>query len=532
MIFRWPVWSTNCEDSILVSASLEGDRDAFAQIVRRYQALVASITYSATGNLSESEDLAQETFVAAWKHLKSLREPGKLRAWLCGIARHASANALRRQEHEPAKGAASLEAAINTPASAAIPVEEAITREQEAILWRSLEQIPETYREPLILFYRENQSVESVAQSLELSEEVVRQRLSRGRKLLEERVAAFVEGALRRSAPGPSFTLAVIGALPAQTAALGAAGVAAAKTGAATKAAWAVLLSAFAGMFAAAIATYLGFKSDMADAGSERERCGVERFYTVLAASVIFSISLILIAVLARSFAVTHPGLYSGFAIVCAFSWIPPTGLLLLWVMGVTTSARIANGTFGREPERAGYEYRSGISLLGLPLVHIRFGGDLTMRYTPVKAWIAMADIAVGRLLAIGGIAIAPLAVGGFVIGALSFGGIGAGILCYGGFAFGVWVMGGLVAGLKTYGGFALGWIAAAGGIAVARQFAQGGIMVARHAGDAAAQVYLRNSAFFHYAPVLISNYLLPILCLASLPTLLRWHAGRKKHRR
>jgi hypothetical protein len=199
--------------------------------------------------------------------------------------------------------------------------------------------------------------------------------------------------------------------------------------------------------------------------------------------------------------------------------------------MGVTTRTRVANGSLGREPDRAVYEYRSRTSLLGLPLVHIRFGGNLTSRHTPVRAWIAVADIAVGRILAVGGIALAPLAVGGFVIGGLSFGGIGAGIGCYGGFALGVWVMGGLVVGLKTIGGFALAWIAAAGGIAVARQFAQGGIMIARHAGDAAAQAYLHDSAFFRYAPTLISRYLLPVLFLASLPAILRWHAGRKKHR-
>ena len=79
---------------------------------------------------------------------------------------------------------------------------QAISQEEEAILWRSLERIPETYREPLILFYREHESVERVAQVLELSEEAVRQRLSRGRKMLHEEVAAFVEGALRPDRAG------------------------------------------------------------------------------------------------------------------------------------------------------------------------------------------------------------------------------------------------------------------------------------------------------------------------------------------
>ena len=56
-------------DAQLVEGSLMGDRAAFARIVKRYQSLVCSITYNATGSLSLSEDLAQETFLAAWKQL-------------------------------------------------------------------------------------------------------------------------------------------------------------------------------------------------------------------------------------------------------------------------------------------------------------------------------------------------------------------------------------------------------------------------------------------------------------------------------
>jgi polyvinyl alcohol dehydrogenase (cytochrome) len=75
-------------DQELVAQSLTGNRDAFGLIVSRYQSLVCSITYSATGCLSRSEDLAQETFLTAWKQLGQLQEPAKLRAWLCGIARN------------------------------------------------------------------------------------------------------------------------------------------------------------------------------------------------------------------------------------------------------------------------------------------------------------------------------------------------------------------------------------------------------------------------------------------------------------
>lgn len=224
---------TASEDAELVNASLAGDREAFGQIVSRYQSLVCSLAYSATGSLSQSEDLAQETFFAAWKHLPELREPAKLRAWLCGIARNLINNFLRAQGREPSHRAESLEAILEPPSLEPLPGEHAISREEAEILWRALERIPETYREPLVLFYREHQSIEAVARDLELTEEAVRQRLSRGRKLLQEEVQAFVEGALAKTAPGIAFTVAVVAALPFAVTSANAAsvGVAVAKGG-------------------------------------------------------------------------------------------------------------------------------------------------------------------------------------------------------------------------------------------------------------------------------------------------------------
>jgi len=171
-------------DAELVSGSLAGNRDAFGQIVARYQSLVCSLAFSATGSLSQSEDLAQETFVTAWKQLAGLREPEKLRAWLCGIARNLINNSLRKQGREPSHRAESLEEIPEFHSPEPLPIEQTISNEEQAILCRSLERIPQIYREPLVLFYREHQSIEAVAQNLELTEDAVKQRLSRGRKML------------------------------------------------------------------------------------------------------------------------------------------------------------------------------------------------------------------------------------------------------------------------------------------------------------------------------------------------------------
>jgi RNA polymerase sigma factor (sigma-70 family) len=228
--------SAETADAELVSRVLSGDREAFNEIVVRYQTLICSLAYNGLGNLGQSEDVAQETFITAWKRLGHLREPGKLRGWLCGIVRNLVLKSLDRDGREPVQNADTLDAAHESPATQALPSEEAISKEEEAILWRSLQNIPSLYREPLILFYREHRSIETVAEELGLSVDAVKQRLSRGRGLLQQEVQAFVEKTLRRSAPSQRFSGAVLAALPGAplaTTGLGAAGkgAAAAKSG-------------------------------------------------------------------------------------------------------------------------------------------------------------------------------------------------------------------------------------------------------------------------------------------------------------
>ena len=75
-------------DIELIAASRRGDASAFGQIVERYQRAVCAVSYSGTGDRALSEDVAQDTFVTAWRQLAALREIERLPAWLCGIARN------------------------------------------------------------------------------------------------------------------------------------------------------------------------------------------------------------------------------------------------------------------------------------------------------------------------------------------------------------------------------------------------------------------------------------------------------------
>ena len=86
----------------------------------------------------------------------------------------------RRKASRPAESAQALDAVTTLPANEPEPTEAAVSREEESLVWQALERMPESYREPLILFYREDQSVAEVAGALKLSEDAVKQRLSRG----------------------------------------------------------------------------------------------------------------------------------------------------------------------------------------------------------------------------------------------------------------------------------------------------------------------------------------------------------------
>jgi len=385
-------------DAELVAHSLEGRRDAFRQIVERYQTLVCSLAYSATGNVSQSEEVAQETFLSAWKDLRLLRQPDKLRAWLCGIVRNQARRRWRTEGREPVRNAAPLEDADGSPTAEALPSEEAVSREEEAIMWRSLERIPENYREPLILFYREHRSIAHVAAELELSEDAVKQRLSRGRKLLQEEVQSFVENTLRRSAPGQMFSGAVLAALPAAAGATATAGAGfAAKGAAAAKsgllASW---LWPLVGILAGFAAQWTLFSGGPGDPARRSKRLGlVVAWVFVLAFSIGGQITL-------RSL-----GGYYGwsdrtfFSAVVWFWWFYAM-VIATWTIAVYrhTQALERTAATAGEPPR-----RSGVPVKPCPLFLAALGTNL-MLFSAVLllAWGAhdrvTAAIIVGVILA------------------------------------------------------------------------------------------------------------------------------------
>ncbi len=486
------------DDASLVARSLAGNRDAFGGIVSRYQSLICSVAFSATGSISRSEDLAQETFLTAWKDLRSLREPKQLRPWLCGIARNLVHNARRREGRDPSAIAEPIESAADAPAEHPLPTEQAISKEEEAILWRSMERIPEAYREPMVLFYRETQSVERVAAALGLSEDLVRQRLSRGRKLLQEQVLAFVEGALARSAPGADFTLGVVAALPGFSASALAATVAttAAKGSLVAKAAGVLaVFTAFTGLATSLVSGYASARANLNVMRTSQERAVFFRQLKVMAIGGFLLVAALLGLVLPRRFWSAHPltVVFIGVLVSLAYGvW------LVVMLSRYTHETRLVRAEAQRgKPElflqgtggSGALEYRSAATFLGLPLVHVRYAPP-QQNAGPAVGWIAIGDRAVGVLFALGAMAAGGISVGSVSVGGIAVGGVSVGLVSLGGVAFGLLALGSLSLGLLSFGAFSLGWTSALGAVAVARDSALGGLAVAQHANDDVAKAF------------------------------------------
>jgi zinc protease len=542
------------DDASLVARTLAGNQDAFERIVSRYQSLICSLAYSATGNVARSEDLAQESFLTAWKQLATLRDPTHLRAWLCGIARNLINNSCRKETRQPLHGAETLDFAHDTASRDCPPSDQAMNREEQAIVWRMLEEIPEPYRETLILFYREEKSVESVARQLDLSQDAVKQRLTRGREMVRMRSAELIEGVLAKTKPGRAFTIAVIAALPgaivgsASAAGLGAVGKAGLPAAKALLSAGALggMLGAFGGLLGGGLGTWASWQT----ARYQRQRDLIKRGVTFFAVCmVIFMAPFAVISVIGWGM-VRHHQLAYGLSL--SIWMLAFTGVTLGWTLWFMrrfrriTAEEMATGTLplpesvvvrrvsGWSSRWEGRQWRSRASLFGLPLIDINFSSPksetLISKATlsalvegklgTARGWIAFGDRAFGILFACGSRAFGGVAVGGLSVGVFAFGGLAAGLVSIGGASFGIaaigglavgglaWggaaigalASGGLAVGWLAFGGAAFGWHAAKGGLAWAHDFAVGGSATAAHANDALAKKLVTDSSFFQLA--------------------------------
>ena len=93
------------DENILIESCLSGDSAAFEVIVNQYKTLVCAITYSAVGQVEQSEDLAQQVFVNAWQNLSQLKDISRFKWWLISITRNAIKDFFKKSCRDVVKNA-------------------------------------------------------------------------------------------------------------------------------------------------------------------------------------------------------------------------------------------------------------------------------------------------------------------------------------------------------------------------------------------------------------------------------------------
>lgn len=172
------------DDSALVAAAVAGDREAFAEIVRRHQGFVYGACMRVVKNPALAEDVAQETFLRAWRGLGDFRGDSQVRSWLYRIAYNLSLNAVTRAREVPTD-------TIPERVAATGPAQAAVNAEMGEAFRTAVAQLPEDLREPLVLREVDHLSYEEISQRLDLPLNTVRTRIFRARKTIQKQMGEW-----------------------------------------------------------------------------------------------------------------------------------------------------------------------------------------------------------------------------------------------------------------------------------------------------------------------------------------------------
>lgn len=141
-------------DRDLVAAVLAGDRNGYAELVRRYERMAHAAALEVLRNHHAAQDAVQEAFVAGYRHLGSLRDGAAFGTWLLRIVRHEAVRQARQRSRMPS--AAPL---AEIPA----PLRNGEVDEAFRLLLERVSDLPEQERVVLMLRYFGSHSVQTVA---------------------------------------------------------------------------------------------------------------------------------------------------------------------------------------------------------------------------------------------------------------------------------------------------------------------------------------------------------------------------------
>jgi len=164
------------DEATLVRHAANGDAAAWEPLVLAHQEAVFRLSYLLLGDPDDAEDIAQETFLRAWNHLKRFDPTRPLRPWLLSIASNLASNRRR----SAGRYLAALTRAFRNEPTSSSGIEERSVRHLEANdLWKAVQTLSLPDQQIVYLRYFLEVSVAETAQVLHIAEGTVKSRLSR-----------------------------------------------------------------------------------------------------------------------------------------------------------------------------------------------------------------------------------------------------------------------------------------------------------------------------------------------------------------
>lgn len=172
-------------DQWLIDRVLAQDCDAFAELVRRHERLVAHMVFRMVAEPRDREELCQDVFLRVYQRLHLFEGRSKLSTW---IARIAYRTCLNHLEKRPPNWVAldDAEAAEIETSSDTSAVDALMTDELNAFVRASVQRLPPAYRAAVTLVYLDDMTVAEVSEVLEMPEGTVKSHLFRARRLLRQ----------------------------------------------------------------------------------------------------------------------------------------------------------------------------------------------------------------------------------------------------------------------------------------------------------------------------------------------------------
>ena len=176
----------------LVTASKQGDQDAFAQLVQHHQRRVFNLVFRMLQQYEEANEVTQETFLAAWQGLPTFRGEARFSTWLYRIAYNC---ALKQLEQRKRDRAIQLEVQAEQIVASTTREQrvdaELEARARQALVHEHLANLPAKYRIVLVLRHLQDMTYEEMAEILTMPIGTIKTHLFRARNLLKERIEMF-----------------------------------------------------------------------------------------------------------------------------------------------------------------------------------------------------------------------------------------------------------------------------------------------------------------------------------------------------